>query len=171
MRKGLDMANGIDQGALDANRKGRMTFSQGFVLAPYLFGGGVVFVIGAGMFYAGLYNLYNALVNHIIQNGTYIGIPMFLILGGWFSWFAWKASGKTVSDLVSGKVLSIDGYTRKHLEPTQNGRGSICYYSIDTLSFQVPSKSRWDALPDEGIVRAYYTPKSMTFINAEVLSS
>ena len=165
------MANGIDQGALDANRKGRFTFLQGFALLPWLLAYGLVYLMGALCLYGGLSALYNAVYKHIIQNGTYVGIPIFLLIGGYIVWFAWQASGKTVMDVFSGRVVSIEGYSSKSVQPKTNGRGSICVFSVNSLSFQIPLQSAWEKLPGDCRVRAYYTPNSQTFINVEVLSS
>jgi len=115
-------------------------------------------------------NLYNAVFNHIIQNGTYIGVPIFGAFGAWLAWLGITSSRPTVKDILGGKVVSIEGSASKHTERARNGKGSIFYYSVGTLSFQIPASWTWEKLP-QGHVRAYYTPNSKTFINVELLSS
>ena len=163
------MTNSTNQDALNANRQGRYTFVQGLALAPWLFAGGMIFLIGGSMFVAGIYNLYNLIVNHVMQNGTIIGLLMFFGIGGWLLVLSWQTSQKTILDLFFSSVISIDGHASKSRESTRNGRGSVCYYSVGKLSFQIPSQGQWEKLPTDCYARVYYTPNSLTFINVEVL--
>ena len=95
--------------ALVANRQGRYTFVQGLALAPWLFVGGILFIIGAALFAAAIYNLYNAVVNHVMQNGTIIGLILFFGMGGMLLVLAWRSTQKTILDLFFSNVISIDG--------------------------------------------------------------
>jgi hypothetical protein len=165
------MSNVLNQEALTANREGHLAPGQYFKLLPYILGSGFIFILGASLLLGMLYNLYSALVNHIIENGTYVGIPLFGALGAWLAWFGVSSSRRTILDLIGGKVISIDGPTSKHRQPSRNGRGSILYYSVGTLSFQIPASWTWENLPEGDSARAYYTPNSKTFVNVELLSA
>jgi hypothetical protein len=160
----------VNQSALGSNREGRLAPTQFFNLLPYILIGMFLFLLGAGLAYGAFFTIFNLLVNHVMQNGTIIGILLFGGLAIMLIRFAWSASRKTIIDLVSGKVVSIDGPTRKYTEAGSRS-GRVLYYSVGTLSFQIPSSGTWEALPEGSVVRAYYTPNSGTFVNAELLSS
>jgi hypothetical protein len=79
-----------------------------------------------------------------------------------------------MGDLRKGEVKSIEGPLRKTTpldigRPAGTQRPRAHALEVAGRSFDVPSKTVWDAVPEAGYFRLYYLPRTKTAVNLERL--
>jgi len=162
------MSGVLNQGALSANRSGRLALSQALGMVPLMVVGAILFLIGAGMS-GGI--IYSMIVGTF--KGGVMGVIFALIFGGGMSvflfWLGYILGGKRLIDILLGQVRTVEGRVIKFVEPGSRG-GRILYFSVDKDNFQIATYGAWKKLPLDGsMVRGYYAPLSRALVNVEPL--
>ena len=153
-----------NQDAMDANRNGRLALSQATSLMPLIVLGGVFFLTGALI----LGGLIYAVISGRIEGSVVPGV----IFGGVFSLlfflFAYLVGGAPLIELMMGKVSHIEGkaFKGETQRRTEASSGTLHTFMVGKEQFQV-SKKNYEALPESGMVRAYYTPLKKKLVNVE----
>ena len=156
--------------ALETNRVGRLTSDQRQNLGKLAradrkseFTGSLVFIAMALLILFGVDSSKPAYLHY--------GFPvaMFLI-AGFFVYRSTSAGDALTKDLHGGKVLAVEGAMTKWSTHTDSGRSSSSSYYIQVEGVRLPlGYQEYEAIPDAGIVRVYYLPKSHFVVNFERL--
>jgi len=153
----------LNPGALDTNRKGRLTLLQVIGLVPWVLFGAFVFAPGAGMFGWFIYSQ----ITQTFEGNLLFGLIFSVGFGSILIWFGYIIGGKLLIDMILGRVLQIDGQGLKFSSAGGTSGGKSYYYSVGEINFPIPSYSTYKRLHDANIVRAYYLPRSKTLVNLE----
>ncbi len=153
----------LNPGALDANRKGRLTLLQVIGLVPWVLFGAFVFAPGAGMIGWFFYSVITGTFDGNILLGLIFNIGFAAIL----IWFGYIIGGKLLIDMIFGQVRQIEGQGIKFSSAGGTSGGKSYYYSVGKTNFQIPSYGTYKHLHDANVVRAYYLPRSKTLVNLE----
>jgi hypothetical protein len=163
------MSTILNQGALDANRKGQLTLSQAIGMLPLIFIGGIIFLMGAGLMTILIYSL----IAHTFKGSILVGVIFDSALSIVFFAIGYAVGGKRLIDMIIGKVSQVEGRGDKFSAASSGGSrgGRVLYYSVGKVDFQIPFYGTWKTLESYVMVRAYYTPLSKSLVNIEPLYS
>jgi hypothetical protein len=152
------------QSPLEINRQGRLDSSQFIQFIFPIALAAVWLLIAAIILGAEIYMWMNHMFNGQRILGTVImpvGILLCLLVAA-------LTGGNQVLDLLAGQVKHIEGSSRKQVGTGTRG-ARVQRYFVGEFRFIVSSGKTFAALPENNIVRSYYTPRSKTLVNAEIL--
>lgn len=159
------MNNILNPGALETNRKGRLTLLQAIGLMGWVLFGAFPFLSGVAMFGWFIFSLIAHKFNDV--GSIILGAIFNVGFAAGLMWMGYLIGGKLLIDMLLGQVRQIEGSGMKYSASSMGSGGASLYYSVGQLKFQIPSHRTYKALHDANAVRAYYLPRSKTLVNLE----
>ncbi len=159
------MNNVLNSNALEANRKGRLTFIQGLVQLPWV---GFAILIWAPAVLMLVWGIRPLFTGGLAQDmgGALFALVVGLIMGGAMLYFGYVAGGNLLVDLLLGQVRQVEGEGMKYSGSSAKS-GRIYHYGVGNINFQIPRYANYKKLVDCSTARAYYLSRSKTLVNLE----